>query len=1138
MKLRVLLLLPVLALSLFAQTGARYLIITHDTFVQTIQPLAQWKTQKGMLAKVVPLSVTGGTPTEIRSYIQNAYNTWQIKPEYVLVVGAPDLLPASLDYPGDGSDDAYGDMTGNYEVEIPVGRFFCENTGECSTLVAKSLTYEKTPYAAGDSTWMRRGQTIVNEDDPPDQYYQPDCRYIRGLWAGAGFVQTESIISTNNNSTDVRNGINAGRGFVIYRGQCVGDWWPPFDQVDPSTLTNGAKLPVVVSGSCQTMTLYPGYSMQADSFVRVGTAQALRCAVAYFGTTNVGDGISLQRGTVSKGFFTAIFTEGRYKLGDACKRGKFYLDSLVPGNQQYYQEWNLLGDAELPLWTGKPATMAVAFDSAIPLGSYALNVNVTSGGSPVAGALVCAMMDTSVYVYGTSDAQGNVSLNVSTTHIGVMSLTATARNCLPSENSIQVFAGNMPYLSLRRTLIDDAGGNDNGLINPGEPIRLRVSLRNSGDSTAFGVVAGLTSADGFAVVTDSQQTYGDIAAHDSAWSAGFYAFTVAQSCTSGQSLNFALHIRDSHARLWTCALPLPVYAAAINYDSNLVSDPPPGGNGNSRLDPHENVRLIVTLRNRGTADLSAVRAVLRCASSYISISDSTGYYGDIPAGSSAGNGQNPYALSTSPNLPNTPITFLLVISGNGGTYSYNHTQQFTITPNGSGGPIGPDPYGYYCYDDGDSLSGRAPVFSWLELAPPGPGQTLPGITNSDAGLDTFTLPFRFKYYGTNFETLTLASNGFACFGKTGYRSAHNSHIPSADSAQYVELLPMWTDLNPDQNNGGHGDIYQYYNSSNHRWIEEFYQVAHYGSVNLQETFQLILLDPAYYPTPTGDGEILYQYETVADPNAATVGVQDPTWTRAIQYECNGVYDSNAAVIVNSRALRFTTLPPLNSSREWLTLAGIGMDDSTHGNGNHVAEPGEEILLTTFLANQGESAAVSVQGKLRSSDSNSLVLDSASAFPDIPAHGQANNGSDPYDVRIAGQPTDSLAQFTLAVSSAASSSVLYFTLPLGNVTGLRSSELNRLTRFVLSGYPNPSRAAAGVRYGLPRAANVNLGVFDLSGRLVRTLVQARTAPGWHELRWDGNDAAGRRAAAGVYFLRLNATDAGQVRQLVQKLEIIR
>ena len=442
-----------LAGALRAQDGARYLIITHDNFVQAIQPLAQWKTQKGMLAKVVPLSVTGSSATQIRAYIQNAYNTWPIRPEYVLVVGAPNLLPPSLNTPPfDGTDDAYGDMSGSYQVEIPVGRFFCNNPAECSTLVTKSLTYEKTPYASGDSTWMQRGTTIIREDDPPDRHYQADCRYVRGLWSGAGFVQTESLISPADSSTDVRNAINAGRGLVLFRGRAVYHWWTPFDRVWPYTLTNGAKLPVVVSGTCITMTLYPGRTVQADSFVRAGTAQTLRGAVAYFGTTSFGEPITIQRSTVSKGFFTAIFAEGRYKLGDACKRAKFYLDSLLPGDRQYYQEWNLLGDPELNVWTTVPQPMAADYDTLIPVGPDSFDVTVTSSGAPVANALVCIQTNSGIYQYGYTDVSGQRSFSINDSVEEMMDVTVTARNCVPYEGQAEIYnpAGVITRLVPRR----------------------------------------------------------------------------------------------------------------------------------------------------------------------------------------------------------------------------------------------------------------------------------------------------------------------------------------------------------------------------------------------------------------------------------------------------------------------------------------------------------------------------------------------------------------------------------------------------------------------------------------------------------------------------------------------------------------
>ena len=420
---------------LFAEDGARYLVIAHDNFYAAVQPLAQWKTRKGMLAKVVRFSEVGSSTDSIQAYVRHAYQTWPVRPQYVLIVGAPDFISSSRLR----TDDGYGDVIGDHQVELPVGRFFAATPAECSTLVEKSLIYEKTPFAAGDSNWMRKGTTVINEDNPPDTYYQPDCRYIRALWNMFNFVQTDSLMDTwGDSSVDVRAAINAGRGFVVYRGQCISNWWPPFDQVNPATLSNGDKLPVVVSGSCETMTLTEGETMLADQFVRAGTAQERRGAVAYFGTTNAGASVSLKRGTVTKAFFTAVFVEGRYKIGDACIRAKFYLDSLVPGLQYFYEEWNLLGDPELPLWTERPAPLAATFDASLPLGSQDFIVHVTRNGVPLGGALVCVMMDSTVYATGQTQGQGDVTLGINAVNTGTVFVTVTARNCLPLEDSAQV----------------------------------------------------------------------------------------------------------------------------------------------------------------------------------------------------------------------------------------------------------------------------------------------------------------------------------------------------------------------------------------------------------------------------------------------------------------------------------------------------------------------------------------------------------------------------------------------------------------------------------------------------------------------------------------------------------------------------
>ena len=91
---KILIALVIFCATSFAQeTGARYLIITHDNYYNYIQPLAQWKHKKGMRTKVVKLSQIGSSASQIKTYITTAYNNWQIPPEFLLLVGAPNYLP-------------------------------------------------------------------------------------------------------------------------------------------------------------------------------------------------------------------------------------------------------------------------------------------------------------------------------------------------------------------------------------------------------------------------------------------------------------------------------------------------------------------------------------------------------------------------------------------------------------------------------------------------------------------------------------------------------------------------------------------------------------------------------------------------------------------------------------------------------------------------------------------------------------------------------------------------------------------------------------------------------------------------------------------------------------------------------------
>jgi len=69
------------------------------------------------------------------------------------------------------------------------------------------------------------------------------------------------------------------------------------------------------------------------------------------------------------------------------------------------------------------------------------------------------------------------------------------------------------------------------------------------------------------------------------------------------------------------------------------------------------------------------------------------------------------------------------------------------------------------------------------------------------------------------------------------------------------------------------------------------------------------------------------------------------------------------------------------------------------------------------------------------------------------------------------------------------------------------------------YPNPFRASTRISFALSRRGAVAAGVYDVEGRLVKTLAGSVFPAGAHELEWDGSDAGGRRVSPGIYFTKI-------------------
>ena len=134
-------------------TGCEYLIITPNgaDFVTWANTIADFRNKQGILTDVVTLDDVGGNSTSaIESYVNDAYNNWDIPPSAVLLLGdfgydASKNIIAPIYDNYCASDNIYADVDGNHLPEMAFARITANNATQLETMVSKFIDYETNP---------------------------------------------------------------------------------------------------------------------------------------------------------------------------------------------------------------------------------------------------------------------------------------------------------------------------------------------------------------------------------------------------------------------------------------------------------------------------------------------------------------------------------------------------------------------------------------------------------------------------------------------------------------------------------------------------------------------------------------------------------------------------------------------------------------------------------------------------------------------------------------------------------------------------------------------------------------------------------------------------------------------------------
>ncbi|MFX1420098.1 MAG: C25 family cysteine peptidase [Promethearchaeota archaeon] len=227
-----------------------YLIITTEEFKSILQPLAEWKTQKGVVSKIELVSnilaeYSGVTESEkIKNCIKYYYNNNNT--QWVLLAGDINHVPTQSIFVDDGfpydgdyvsCDSYYGDINNNwvsndfdYNAEVYVGRLTANNQNEMENLVENILNYEKNPpIGAWMSHALFAGSILQFDqdwnDDGNKDYGECDANRLNNFindtlvpknWTSIFLAQTQGIKGSDNHSdlqlnyNNLQNEINKG----------------------------------------------------------------------------------------------------------------------------------------------------------------------------------------------------------------------------------------------------------------------------------------------------------------------------------------------------------------------------------------------------------------------------------------------------------------------------------------------------------------------------------------------------------------------------------------------------------------------------------------------------------------------------------------------------------------------------------------------------------------------------------------------------------------------------------------------------------------------------------------------------------------------------------------------------------------
>ena len=892
----------------------KMLIITHSQLAEYQAEFIKWKQQMGYIIYTVNKSEIGTTVDQFKTYIANHYN--QFQSDYVLLLGdvngtysIPTAFFPSPEYQENDADDhQYAMISGtDYFPELLIGRLSFSTVSEFITMVSKSISYEKSPFM-GDTSWMRRAITVAG--NYAEGGLRPTTpihmsRWLRDRFLNYGYTAVDTVYypPTYPGTSLIQSSINQGVQFVSYRGWGDANGWhyPSFHLADLNSTFNGPKMPVVFSIVCNTgdfaNSVNPSFG---EKWMRMGTMTSPGGCVAFVGPSDLHTKTRLNN-SISSGAFRSILDYGVRGFGSSVLNGKMELYKNFPNdladNQYvifYFHVYNLQADPSLNMWVLVPDQIQeTAFANGVQFKQSDSHIEFNPAG--LDGAVITGIKGNEISYIRV--ANNTAILPINSTIEGDLTVTISMPNKVPLVRTISpspAAAAGVVYAAVQTESANASAGYE---------------IKNFSANTLNNIVCTISSLSPELVTFHtSSNTITSLAPN--ATQPATFPFTLAANANPRQQMVFKLEIRASGSQDIISTHLLQFYPP--NAQFVILSH-----SGNLNIGSTNQVTF--SIQNSGQKALSNASLYIHSRTTAATVNPETIAIGNFSAGETK-------QITASINVASgtyegRSLPFWFRMNGDD-VYFPSPTYSIVAGNPGPDDPTGPCEYGYYAYDSFDLAYSQKPTYNWVEIDPRDGGQGAV-YTVQDDGSKVLNLPFTFRYYGVNYNQITICSNGWLAFGATDMVDFYNHYIPAA-LGPYAMVAGYWDDLKgmktgtDNQGNGIFNDmrLIYWHDAANNRYIVEWNDAYNQYTIDMMQNASLEKFQIILYPQTGRDGDIVIQYHTVDNPgtttNYCTVGIEDHRQLDGLTYTHGNQYPLTATPLQAGLAVKFTTIAPDNT----------------------------------------------------------------------------------------------------------------------------------------------------------------------------------------------------------------------------------